>query len=164
MVDVYDSKSDLVLLDLSDMEDSIYRACQTQELDYDRTIFLNGVLTLLKHQHLVDQVLPRFLNDEMVEIMASYQDFKPTIRMGKLKRLSTKMKDVREIGFWLRDKFINHELYNPVGTLQIQAIDAEMLCASIASRGRSCLTKNIQPIFSISETPLEYLKKILISS
>ena len=83
MVDVYDSQNALVLIDLSDMQDRIYAICQSEDLNFDTTIFINSMLPFLEHRDLVDQVLPNFLKEELLIVSDEYRQFIPKIRMNK---------------------------------------------------------------------------------
>lgn len=165
MVDVYDSEKSLILLDLSDLEETLYSVSLSHEHNIDTTLLINALLPLLSNRFMMADSVSKFLSEEFVVVNKEFEPFKPGIRIAKLKRLASMLGNIRTISHTLHHLFIENNLYNRSGVLKLNTIEVEMLNAAIGSIGNKEWTPDSMKVqsYSISGTPLEYLRRILSS-
>lgn len=165
MAEVYESNQPLILLDLTPASEPISRISQLSGLDFDPTLFLNGMLNFSSNRFTSAQETARFLQDNLLKINKEYELFDMRLRMEKMKALAGIMTQFRETNLELTKLFSAHRLYNASGILKIDTVDAsDMTCAIARMENRKWTQDfNPRPTYSISGTSLEYLGQILLS-
>lgn len=166
MADVYESAQPLVLLDLSAASEPIYRITELTALDFDQTLFLNGMLNFSNNRFTSAQMTAKFLQENLLKINQEYALFAAQLRKEKMKALAAIMKEFRDVNLHLTDTFVKHGLYNASGILQFDSIDGSDMSCAIARMDNRKWTQdfNPRPSYSTSETSLEYLGQILLSA
>lgn len=165
MVDVYDCERNLVLLDLSSIEQVLSDMTHANEEDLETTLLINAVIALLENKHMAETRVSELLSAEMRYVTEQYKQFDKVIRMNKLKSLATLLGQIRYLTFALRDIFEGNNLYNHSGVLQVMSIDVQHMSAAVASvRSKQCPEHfKTNRTLSILGTPSQYLRTILIS-
>lgn len=165
MEEVFGSGKPVVILDLTVASDPIYQITEMSSVDFDRTLFLNGMLNFAANRYTSGIDTSRFLQDQLLKINQEYSLFANAIRREKMRALAATMVQFRELNHELTGLFQRHELYNASGILKIDTLDATDISCTVARLDNSKWTQDFshKRSYSTSGISLEYLGQILLS-
>lgn len=166
MADVYESAAPMVLLDLRPISQPLQRIEELTALDFDRSVFLSGMLEFNANKYTSNREASNFLQEHLLKINQEYRDFSIQLRKEKMKALAAMMTQFREMNMELHQLLNYYNLYNASGILRIDSIDASDMSCAIARMENRKWTQDFNPraTYSTSGTSLAYLGQILLSA
>lgn len=163
MGQVYDYQNTVVVIDLNGLSPHLELLQEHINYDFNTTLLFNALVQLMQDRQEFDTLFRDFVVGQMKLITLEYADFDPILKIEKIKAFSVVINTLRNIAYNFRDILTRHDLFDN-NALLVNFIAIEYLGCAMATLkdGQWALTNKLNTS-STSETPLEYLEKILIS-
>lgn len=166
MAEVFESDKPMILIDMEPLLVPMQEVVELTCVDFDTTLFINGMLNFASNRYTHGQELATFLQNNLLKINKEYSSFDKRLRLEKMRALAEIMGKFRDTGHTMQHLFVRQNLYNHSGILKIDTVDASILSCVVAKLDNRKWTQDFKnsSTYSISGTPLEYLGRILRSA